>query len=475
MNKPLLGAVAASVFVATACGGGGSSSTPVSPAAASVVSRGTITGFGSVIIDGLRYETSRAQFSVDGSSGRSQDDLSVGQRVTVRGTINDDGSRSAGEVAYEAELHGVVASIDLAAGSFVALGQTIVVDAATIFSGIADLSGLAANDYIEVSGSRATDGSILASYVERESARSELEVKGAVAELDARLKRFTIGSQPIDYGTATVPAALTLANGGFVEVKGNLLGGVLVATGIEQEDDFRREDRGTLAEVEGLVGALAADRGSFRIGPTLVTVTGGTVYERGSAATLADGVKLEAKGTIQADGSLAATRIEFKLRSQGGNGGSFGAEAKMEATITAIDANARSFSVLGVTVKVADTTVYRDSRDDVRNFGFTGLTVGDYVELGLIEVAGELTASKVERDSRQFVQAAADSIDAVGAALVIAGVAVDASTARYQFDDATVSAEQFYAAVAIGSKLKAKGSYSGTMLIATEVELDVDD
>ncbi len=151
---------------------------------------------------------------------------------------------------------------------------------------------------------------------------------------------------------------------------------------------------------------------------------------------------------------------------------------KMEATITAIDAKARSFSVLGVTVKVADTTVYRDSRDDVRNFGFTGLTVGDYVELGLIEVAGELTASKVERDdrdSRQFVQAAADSIDAVGAALVIAGVAVDASTARYQFDDATVSAEQFYAAVAIGSKLKAKGSYSGTMLIATEVELDVDD
>lgn len=481
MNQPLLGALAASLVVVTACGGGGASSTGAAPAATAVVSHGTITGFGSVIIDGLRYETSRAQFSVDGTSGRSQDDLSVGQRVTVRGTINDDGSRSAGEVAYEAELHGIVASVDLAAGSFVALGQTIVVDASTIFSGVSDLSGLAADNYIEVSGSRTADGSILASYVEKESARSELEVKGVVLELDATLKQLTIGSQLVDYSTATVPTGLTLANGSFVEVKGTLVGSVLMATRIAQEDDFRSGDRGTLAEVEGLVGALAEDRGSFRIGPTLVTVSGSTVYEGGSAAPLVEGVKLEAKGTVQADGSLAATRIEFKLSSHGGgddNGGTFGAEAKIQATITALDASARNFSVLGVTVKVADTTVYRDSRDEVRSFGYSGLAVGDYVELGLVEIAGELTASKVERDdndSRQLVQAAVDSIDAVGEVLAIAGIAVDASTASYKFNDATVSAEQFYATVAVGSKLKAKGSYNGTMLVATEVELDVED
>jgi len=481
MNKTLLGALAASV-VASACGGGGSTTSPT-PATTSVVSHGTITGFGSVIIDGVRYDTSRAAFSVDGASGRSQDDLSVGQRVTVRGSISDDGSRSAGEVEYEAELHGIVSSVDVAAGSFVALGQTIVTDASTIFSGIADLSGLAASDYVEVSGNRSADGSILATYVEKESARSELEVKGSVSALDTVQKTFSIGSQAVDYSTATVPASFTLANGSFVEVKGALSGGVLVATRVSREDDLRSDDRGDLAEVEGVVRELASDSSSFLIGPTRVTVSASTIYEDGTAATLVDGVKLEAKGIVQADGSLAASKIEFKQR--GGNGGgdddndgTFGRDAKVEATITAINSAARSFTVLGVSVAVADTTIYRDSRDRVRTFGFAQLTVGDFVELGLIETDGVLTASKVERDdsdSRVFVQAAVDSVNSATESLVIAGVAVDASNALYQFDDATVSAETFYAEVAVGAKVKAKGSYNGTTLVATEVELDLDN
>lgn len=487
MNKALLGALAASV-VASACGGGGSTTSPTpTPAATSVVSHGTITGFGSVIIDGVRYDTSRAAFSVDGNSGRTQDDLSVGQRVTVRGSIRDDGSRSAGEVEYEAELHGIVSSVDVAAGRFVALGQTIVTDASTIFSGIADLSGLAASDYVEVSGNRSADGSILASYVEKESARSELEVKGSVSGLDSVQKTFSIGSQSVDYSNATIPAGFTLANGSFVEVKGALSGGVLVATRVSREDDLRSEDRGGFAEVEGVVRELASDSSSFLIGPTRVTVSAATRYEDGTAATLVEGVKLEAKGIVQADGSLAASKIEFKQRGRNGNGngggdddndGTFGRDAKVEATITAINSAARSFTVLGVSVAVADTTIYRDSRDRVRTFGFAQLTVGDFVELGLIETDGVLTASKVERDdseSRVFVQAALDSVNSATESLVIAGVAVDASNALYQFNDETVSAETFYAEVAVGAKVKAKGSYNGSTLVATEVELDLDN
>jgi len=490
MNKPLIAALSAGVLVATACGGGGgATTTPAStptptPATTSVVSHGTITGFGSVIIDGVRYDTSRAAFSVDGSSGRSQDDLSVGQRVTVRGSIRDDGSRSAGEVEYEAELHGIVSTIDLANSRFVALGQTIVTDASTIFSGIADLSGLAANDHVEVSGNRAADGSILATYVEKESARGELEVKGSVSALDTTQKHFSIGNQRVDYSGATLAPGLTLANGSFVEVKGVVRSEVLVATRVGREDDLRSDDRGDLAEIEGVVRELASDSSSFLIGPTRVTVSAATTYEDGTAATLVNGVKLEAKGIVQADGSLAASKIEFKQRGRDRNGsdddndGTFGRDAKIEATITAINSAARSFTVLGITVTADDTTVYRDSRDRVRTFGFAQLTVGDFVELGLIETNGVLTASKVERDdsdSTVFVQAGVDSFNATSKTLVIAGVSIDASSARYQIDEATVSAETFYAQVSVGAKVKAKGSYNGTTLLASEVELDRED
>lgn len=475
MNKHLIGVLAASLSL-VACGGGGSSQT-TSPAATSVVSHGTITGFGSVIIDGVRYETSQAQFSVDGSSGRSQADLSVGQRVTVRGRINADGSRSADDVDYEAELHGIVSSIDLAGGSFIALGQTVRVDAATIFDGVTDLAGLLVGDYIEISGYRAADGGIVASYVQKEDARSELEVKGFIAGLDSTAKTFSIGSQLVDYSNASLsPAGFVPGNDLFVEVEGSLNGSVLVASKVAQDDDFGDTDSGTQAEVEGLVSGLAVDRSSFQVGPTRVTVSSATVYEDGVAGDLADGARIEAKGTIQADGSLAATRIEFKL-GLGDDGDSSG-DAEAQATITAIDTNARSITVLGVSVQMADTTVYRDSRDELTTFGFASLAVGDYVELGLVEVDGALVATRLERDatdSEQFIKAAVDSVDGTLETLTIAGVSVDASNAIYRFDDTTVSQSTFYGSAVVGSQVKAKGSYSGTTLVASEVELDVDN
>ena len=133
---------------------------------------------------------------------------------------------------------------------------------------------------------------------------------------------------------------------------------------------------------------------------------------------------------------------------------------------------------LGITVNVADTTVYRDSRDDLTTFNFGSLAIGDYVELGLIEVDGVLTATRVERDdndSDRIIKAIADSVTDVSETLVIAGVTVDASNAIYQINDRVVGADAFYAAASAGSKIKAKGSFNGTTLIASEVELDQDD
>lgn len=48
---------------------------------------GTITGFGSVIVNGKRFDTSSSSFTVDGQSG-SQSDLKVGMTVTVNGSFN---------------------------------------------------------------------------------------------------------------------------------------------------------------------------------------------------------------------------------------------------------------------------------------------------------------------------------------------------------------------------------------------------
>jgi len=61
--------VTAAILGLAACGGGGSSndSTP-QPAAQNVpvISSGTVTGFGSVFVNGVRFETSSAAFTING-------------------------------------------------------------------------------------------------------------------------------------------------------------------------------------------------------------------------------------------------------------------------------------------------------------------------------------------------------------------------------------------------------------------------
>ena len=88
-----------------ACGGGGDQTTGIdargNPVAVGVVSKGAISGFGSVVVNGVRYNTNAAAFDIDGNDG-VQSDLAVGDVVTIRGTVNDDGtSPTASSVTFD--------------------------------------------------------------------------------------------------------------------------------------------------------------------------------------------------------------------------------------------------------------------------------------------------------------------------------------------------------------------------------------
>ena len=144
-----------------------------------VVSKGTITGFGSVIVNGVRYDTSSASFDIDGSAG-AQSDLSVGDVVTIRGTVNDDGtSPTAASVTFDDAVEGPVEAINTTAGTITVLGQRVLIGADTSFDDSivpASIDGLAVTDIVEVSGLFRADGSIGATRIELKPAGSEFEV-----------------------------------------------------------------------------------------------------------------------------------------------------------------------------------------------------------------------------------------------------------------------------------------------------------
>ncbi|SHG81420.1 hypothetical protein SAMN04488068_1495 [Hydrocarboniphaga daqingensis] len=475
-----LAAASISAFIA-ACGGGGgsdSSSTPTTPSGTTtpVVMSGPITGFGSVIVNGVRFDVSSAAFKIDDSSG-GQDDLSVGQIVTIAGTLDDRGNRSASEVVYGSEIKGPVQSIDLANRRFVALGVTVVVSDATIFRNLTGLDALAVGNFVEVSGyPNASNGTLEASYVEKEDNTSQARLRGSVAALDTAQKRFTIGTTTVDYANATLdPSSLTLADGLSVEVRGSVgADAVLRASRIKSRKGFDVSDdrRNGKAEVEGLVSSVDGSR--FVVNGVTVTISNSTVYERGTAADIVVGARLEAEGAVQADGSVVASKIEFKVN--GGNGG--GRDGRIYGTIEAVDATAGTIKLLNTTVKTNTSTIYEDDRDKIKTFQFAGLSVGDYVEIGFVIAGSDVLATRVERDdaeTRSEVRGPVSSFDAVTEQLVIIGVAVDASSARYQRGEAVITQDEFYAALTAGAEVKAKGSYSPTTLKATEVELEIND
>ena len=148
-----ISAVACATVILAACGGGGgnAANTGTTPtAAAPAAAKGQITAFGSVVVNGVRYDTDNAQFNVNKAAG-TQGDLFVGQQVVVKGTNNGDGTGVADQVIFDADLEGPVSAIDSANNRFTVLGQTVIVSGDTVFEGTS-FSTLAVDDIVEVSG-----------------------------------------------------------------------------------------------------------------------------------------------------------------------------------------------------------------------------------------------------------------------------------------------------------------------------------
>ena len=109
----VLGAVGLAGFL-SACSGGGSPSASASAAGASgggsASASGTVTGFGSIIVNGKRFETEGAFVSVDGQpssqctvSPANRCGLQAGMTVKVSGSFNGSTNRAA-SIAQEDTL-----------------------------------------------------------------------------------------------------------------------------------------------------------------------------------------------------------------------------------------------------------------------------------------------------------------------------------------------------------------------------------
>jgi hypothetical protein len=142
----------------------------------------------------------------------------------------------------------------------------------------------------------------------------EAEIEGTITastfEVD---KKFSVNGIPVDATNASFQKGTAgIVLGARVEVHGMAVDGVIIASRVNVEDDNDR-DRDEF-ELHGVISAFDGNAKTFVLRGVTVSFAGTNIeYRKGTAAQLANGVKVEVKGVRSSDGmSLAATRISFE-------------------------------------------------------------------------------------------------------------------------------------------------------------------
>jgi hypothetical protein len=490
----LIAVVVAACLVS--CGGG----TTVAGGGGGVVGtgkqvvNGEVTGFGSVIVNGIEFSRSTApgvsatpiELAFDSLSNSTEGVLRPGMMVSIAGSY--DTATNMGNytrIIFSPELRGALdnGSVNAATGTFTVFGRLVQTGASTVYDGVSDIQELQTRQNerleLEVSGYLNSAGTVHASRIALKSTgftNGKVQLKGQVSAVTAG--SFTLGSLVVSTSGATFVGmtAADLATAGLiVEVRGALVGTTVSTAHIVRKSATSGGVSGDSLDVKGVaVGTPVA--GSFVLstpdGPLLVTISGSS-FDRGSspadASIVVPGARLEVEGAVQADGTLTARKTSVETEKN----------VRLEGDLTSVNSGTGSMTLNGVALTTFAGTSYRDSSSSATSpLGLADLVIGDHLQVyGFIDGTGKVIASQVERfnaPALAILQGPVSSINAGTSQLTILGVIVSSQpgTTFSKGTTSFVTFSSFAAQITPGSTVvKAKGSYSGAGILATTLEI----
>lgn len=409
-----------------ACGGGGGDTadgnTPVNwstnPAGAATFSgvsatyQGSITGLGSIVVNGVRFETTDAVVydgddfsnSYDSNTTTFNSPLALGMTVALFGDVDDAQNLGrAARIRVVGGARGTMSAVDTSALTLTLPTQTIQLSAATSYGGTSDgtstgtpitnltqLAALSNNPLLTVYGLPQSDGRFLATRVVVTSASAhamDVAVRGTIAAVSGNnytVKTDVSSSITVNCSSCTIqPSGSNPAVGDAVRVLAadisQLNGTTLTASRLQLVNaSYLTNFQGSpsVASYAKIKGVAVLDGNRWRVGGVEVSgvaLTAGTVYE----------VKGTWSGSV-----LAATQVEVEgERSFAGRNGSdtsysnefYGAVSNLSGS---------SFTVQGVSVDASSAYFPYGSS--------VSLTNGAFVEVKGNFVDGKLLATKVE-------------------------------------------------------------------------------
>lgn len=374
-------------LLVVACGGGGVGGQGTGTFG---FAEGSVTGFGSIIVNGVHYDESSARILDADGQVLDRSALRLGMTVQINsgGVDRNTLTAVASEVRVVSDLLGTVQSIDLAGSTFQVLDQTVRVTASTLFdpSLAGGLSVMSAGQVVEVYAILDPVTQVYAARLVRpRSGVDHYTLRGVVRNLNTDTRECTVGGAILVYAGA-LPEGLS--NGMTLRMRLQTArdgsGRWVIAAA---QDAATVPADGTEVEIEAVVSSYTS-RSSFVVNGLTVNASGATIESSGVA--LASGVRVEVEGRMQG-GVLVATKVEVKGSDDdaGGDDSGEGQEFELDGAISALDRTAQTFVIRGQTVSYAQASFDKGSAATLAD-GVTVEVKGVRSADGTVIVASEI-------------------------------------------------------------------------------------
>ena len=449
----LIGSLLISAAIVSACGGGGGGESSQSAGVggtgittAKGYVQGKVTGFGSIYVNGKKFNTDSSKFFVDGEvkANQMQANLEVGMVIGVE-VETEDGviTGKALKVVYDDEVEGPVAAVPTVVGGsggsqkqFDVFDQSIIIDdTGTLFKDTS-FADITLDDVVEISGFRTSPTEVHATFVKK---TGELNLGVTEVELRGTIENLGIGLHPSFEinGISITTDAMTeieapngvLSEDLYVEVEGVIQTATSVyAQEIEHEDEGFDDDVDEVS-LQGIV-SIYTSISDFEIDGQTIDASQAELEPANAAMLLAVGIEVEVEGDI-VGGVLIAEELEIEE-----------SDAELESFVGQVNVPGKWFTVDyptaipgSIRVRTDSQTIFKDEAgvNPLENMTIADLNMAtDYVKVEGQEINDEVVANTVKRideEDERMLQGKVDFHDP-GVSITILGVVyqVDGST-----------------------------------------------
>jgi hypothetical protein len=365
------GAALVAVAVIAACGGGtntagvGSGGT----GAFSAYSEGIITGFGSVIVNGLRYDDTTAIVR-DEQGLRSRNDLKLGMVVTLDGNVDNNNLASASNIRFDSALLGPVSVINTTSRTFTIIGQTVQVDDSTVLDAslAQGFNSITPDQVLEVHGFlNAATNSLQATLIERNSSPSKYKISGLVKNLQTNNRTLQIGNETFRSVSPRLGLdGITNDNWVKLRLEPRAPTGtdtwVITGYNVQSRSDSSQE----IAEVVGLITEIKSPM-RFSVSNILVD-TSNASFPDGNVS-IVTGMRIKVNGKL-----ISGVMLAQEVRADTGP-----KEIDLSGTLSGLDTTAKTFVLRGLTVSYSPPVMYDTGSDANLTYGLNIQVKGNLI------------------------------------------------------------------------------------------------